>query len=178
MSVFKSITIQGAEYNFEHLVPITIEVTAGKDAQARTYKVLVNFSCHCFTQELDDQIHTPDYHYVHENERRAFCPVRYELSRGLPDIIREIGNKRVYFTWERNYVYIEQVDDQGEVVPYTIFFDVKRGNKGVADVVMTIVSAYAKPGMARQASPIRFPMLIAKTARGEKPTISKPGGIR
>jgi hypothetical protein len=176
VSTFRPIIIQGTTYEFGHLVPMTITVTVGKEAEARDYSVLVNFSCHCFTDTLDPAIHTPHYH--HDGERRAFSHSRYTQSLGLPDIIRAIGNRRVYFTFQNNYVLIETVDEAGESVPYTVFFDLKRGTKGVANVVMTIASAYVKRDMTPSASPIRFHTLVAKIARGEKPTVSQPQKIR
>jgi hypothetical protein len=75
-------------------------------------------------------------------------------------------------------LHTKTVTQDGEKVPYTVFFDMKKGTKGVADVVMTISSAYVKEGMTQRASPIRFRTLVAKVAKGEKPTISIPQKIR
>jgi hypothetical protein len=178
LSSFKPITIQGVTYAFEHLAQMTINVAVGKDDAARTFSVLINFSCHCFTDTLDVAVHTPDYHYFHGSERRAFSHSRFERSRTLPAIMEAIDNKRVYFTNQNNYVLIEIVDAAGVKVPYTVFFDMKKGRKGIADVVMTVASAYEKPGMTTKAPTIRFHTLVAKTARGEKPTPTQPQRIK
>lgn len=170
MSAFKSIKIRGTTYGFDHLLPLTIEVAADKDDPSRKLTVLINFSCHCFTDALDKATHTPDYHYIHEGDERAFSLARYQHSLSLPDILKAIENKRVYFTHEKSFVLVETIDEAGAKVPYTVFLDVKKGNKRGIDVVVSIVSAYAKPDMTSWASPIRFKTLVWKIHRGEKPT--------
>jgi hypothetical protein len=178
VTVYKSITIKGATYGFDHLVPMKIDVGVGSGADARTLSVLINFSCHCFTDKLDPGVHTPDYHYIHEGDQRAFSHSRYTHSLGLPDILKAIERRRVYFTRQSNYVLVETVDENGVKVPYTVFFDVKKGSKGGADVVMTVVSAYVKPDMTTSAPTIRFATLVGKTFRGEKPTATSPQQIK
>lgn len=179
MTIFKSITIQGVTYDFYHLVPLTIDVTVAKGKQdERTFKVLVNFGCHCFTEEHDAARHTPDYRYAHNGELRAFCPDRYARSLGLPGIIQGAASRPVFITRQNNYMMVEMITEAGAKVPYTIFFDVERGKKGVADVVMTVVSAYDKPGLVDKAPKIGFSTLVAKTFKGEKVTPTTPQGIK
>ncbi len=175
MTTFKSITIQGVTYDFAHLGPMTIDVTVSKGKpDEKTFSVLVNFGCHCFTEEHDPAIHTPDYRYEHEKELRAFCPNRYARSQGLRDIITGIGNRPVFITLQNNYMLVEMITDAGVSVPYTIFFSMEKGKKRTADVVMTVVSAYDKPGLADKAPKVGFATLVAKTAKGEKVTLTAP----
>lgn len=179
MTSFKSITIQGVTYDFSHLVPLTIDVTVAKGKKdERTFKVLVNFGCHCFTEEHDPARHTPDYRYHHDGELRAFCHARYARSQALPGVIQGAARRPVFITRQNNYMMIEMITDAGVKVPYTIFFSVERGKKGVADVVMTVVSAYDKPGLVDKASKIGFGTLVAKTYKGEKVTPTTPQNVK
>ncbi|MGD9668848.1 MAG: hypothetical protein AB7U75_07275 [Hyphomicrobiaceae bacterium] len=174
MTTFKSIKIKGTVYDFAHLEPITLDVTIGQGDKAETFRVLVNFGCHCFTTTYDAAVHTPDYRYTHGSELRAFCPERYAYSKGLPDILNGIGNKKVFFTWENNFLHVELIVEEGQSIQYAIFFDLKRGTKGKAHVIMTVVSAYEKPELTDRLSAIKFHTLVAKTARGEKISIPNP----
>jgi hypothetical protein len=175
VTIFKSITIQGVTYDFNHLMPMTLAVTvrAGKPDE-KTFSVLVNFGCHCFTEEHNPDTHTPDYRYEHDGEVRAFCQHRYARSQGLPGIINGVGNRPVFITQQNNYMLVEMTTHDGATVPYTIFFSMERGKKGRADVVMTVVSAYDKPAVTDKAPKVKFGTLVAKTSRGEKVTPTTP----
>jgi hypothetical protein len=87
MPHFKPKTIRGVFYDLAHVDPMRFIVNHND----KTFAVKVIFSCHCFTEELDPAIHTPDYHYVHETERRAFSVMRYDLSKQLPALISSLG---------------------------------------------------------------------------------------
>jgi hypothetical protein len=178
LSGFKPITIQGTTYDFAHLAPLTLVIPIGDGDKRQEFKVLFTFGCHCFTETLDEERHTPDYHVHHDGETRAFCIHRYTRSLELVRIINGIGNKKVYFTYQTSFMLIELINEAGQTVTYTVFLEPKRGTKAVADVVVRVVSAYDKAEMPKKAATIKFHTLVAKVARGEKPTPPSPHHIK
>ena len=170
MAHFKAKTVRGIIYDLAHLDPFQFDVTYND----KVFIVRIIFSCHCFTEELDPAIHTPDFHYVHETERRAFSIVRYELSKQLPTIITSSGTITVYHSNIGNYFLLRQNAAVAHPGTYVVFFKVSRATKeNEFDVVMNVQSAYLKPNMADWASPIKFSTLLDFTARGQKPPQGK-----
>lgn len=169
MAVFRPITIRGRRYDFEHLEPIELDITAGSGGKSpKTFRVLVNFGCHCFTEEYDVTKHAREDRYMHEDEYRAFCPIRYEHSKNLPEVVKALGKKNAYVTQQSNYMIVQRRTEAGATIRYAIFFTVEKGPKHGADVVVTIASAYDKPKLTRIAPCINFSTLVAKTHKGEK----------
>ena len=116
----------------------------------------MNFSCHCFSEAHDPAIHTPDLIYRHEGDVRAFQRSRFDLSLRLPDIIRQVPNRKVFFSRETNYLTVETVDQHGKKVTYTVFFDLKRARLEGHDLVMTVESAYVKEELPKHLDKISF----------------------
>lgn len=162
MAHFKAKTLNGVTYDLSHLNPRTVALTHnGSD-----YRVLVEFGCHCFTEDTEDW-HQPDRHYYHLGERRSFCTRRHDYSRRLPQIIANLPGKTVYFGNQLNYLVMRNTDLLGNGPPYLVFFKVeKMKRKKRGDVFMFVQSAYAKPNMIDRASPVSFSELIEATANG------------
>ncbi|MGZ7246689.1 hypothetical protein ACXWO4_11565, partial [Streptococcus pyogenes] len=73
------------------------------------------FSNHCFSESLSDNPNSE--HVVIDNTKdkeRVFCPIRYELSKTLPNLIKSLNEESVK-VWEtaarRNWCYTIQIDD-------------------------------------------------------------------
>jgi hypothetical protein len=67
----------------------------------------VAFANHCYTKQFIDGDHDPEQIILTEakNRHRIFCPIRYELSHRLPDLIKVLPNSKVHQTpQQRNYV--------------------------------------------------------------------------
>jgi hypothetical protein len=162
MAFFKSKTIRGITYDLDHLDPFCFSLSIGDKQRV----VSVRFGCHCFTEAIKEH-HTPDFHYLHQGERRAFSIDRHALSKALPNIIARLGARSVYFSQARSYFILRDNPAPAFTGPYLVFFHtIKAKAKGV-DVLMNIESAYMKPGMADRASPVKFTTLIEKTALGQ-----------
>lgn len=175
MAHFKAKTVRGILYDLAHLDPLQFDVSHND----KTFTVRVVFSCHCFTEELNTATHTPDFHYVHETERRAFSVVRYELSKQLPSLITSMGSVTVYHSNIGNYFLLRQNAAVAHLGTYVVFFNVIRATKdNTFDVVMNVQSAYLKPNMADWASPIKFTTLLDFTSRGQKPPQGTPMKIK
>jgi hypothetical protein len=180
MAVFRPITFRGTRYDFEHLEPMELEVkeTSSGKSPKKILRVLVNFGCHCFTEEYDVKKHTWEDRYVHEDERRAFSPIRYERSKNLREFVKGLGNKTAYVTRQNNYVTVQRSREAGATTRYAIFFTVEKGPQDGADVIVTIASAYDKPNLTRTAPCINFSTLVAKTHKRERVQPATPSYIR
>jgi len=167
-SFFKSKTIKGQVYDLSHLNPFQFSL----EGMEGTYTIEVIFSCHCFTEAVGNQ-HTPDFHYTHKGEKRAFCISRHGLSIALPSMITSLGKQSVYWNNRGNFFFWRNQAITGTNIPYLVFFDTirSRGKNGV-DVVMNVESAHLKPNMTQSAAPIKFANLIEAKATGKA---IKPG---
>jgi hypothetical protein len=114
---FKKKITQGQSYDLSHLDPFSFELQDGE----QTFKVGVDFTCHCFTEALT-QAHSPDFHYMHNGEKRAFSIARHSLSLRLPGMVTTLGNKSVYHSEQGNFFFLRDVNAS----PYLVFFDLFR----------------------------------------------------
>ncbi len=161
--------IAGVTYDLRHLNPFMISVTPAEGSL--TYLVAVRFGCHAFTREWKGD-ETPDFRFNNGSEVRCFCPVRHQLSRHLPDIVRRTASTggRAYFDAKHNYLLIDRLPElEG---PYAVFFTMERSKHPMADVAMFVISAYEKKRLPRNIPKITFTTLVAKHARGER--VRKP----
>ena len=160
MPVFKPKRIKGVTYALDHLDPFQFALANGDDS----FTVEVHFSCHCFTEDIGPH-HTPDLHYTHNGERRAFDMVRYGHSKLLPGLIASLGNRSVYYTKQVNYFFLRDLPNVDGA--YVVFFDPAKAKKKGVDVLINIQSAYCKPGMTDRAAPVKFTTLVEATAKNK-----------
>ena len=142
---WKSFNYGGIEYGLTHIHPFEWEYTAPAATKRpeRTYRLQVTFSMHTFTRGLMPDEHVPDLLYRDNREVRAFDFLRYELSKKLPEIVRELGDRRCYHTHHGNFFTIELVGEDGQLNDYEIYFKVSRSStKGWLNLY--IESAYIR----------------------------------
>ena len=155
---------RGVVYRFAHLA--NFEFSLALDAQASVSIALqVQFSAHCFSERFDAALHQPEHRYSYAGELRAFDLERYQLSLQLPDLIRSLGQRKVNFTRENNYLLVEHVDMQNVRQQYVVFFDLKRAKAGRA-LQLFVQTAYVKTALPRSLDTIRFRILAAAIWEG------------
>lgn len=118
-----------SQHNIAHLAPFTFQVVRPAEGTKAGWKIDVeaSFSWHCFTREPEPN---EDVHKVRRGrELRCFCPKRYSYSFKLPEIIKELANRKVSLTGKGNYIRIELIDEAGEVVEYAIYFQLSKTGK-------------------------------------------------
>ena len=174
MSFFKNKKIDGQIYDVSHLDPFTFSLAVGADR----FTIAVEFSCHCFTQKLDPTRHSPDLHYQHGIELRAFDIDRHGLSLMLPNKIRTFGNRTVYHTKHGSFFFLNDHRTPQGNIPYVGFFRAFRPKKQGIDVRLYIDSAYLKSGMTQWASPVKFTTLIAAIAKNRALKTGQPRQIK
>lgn len=175
MAYFKDKKFEGIEYSMAHLEPFSFSI-AHENFQ---YRVRVEFSHHCFTEEALDW-HRPDRRYDYNNDPRSFCKIRYGFSTRLPNIVRGLTGKTVYVGQYGNYFVMRNTDLLGNGPPYLVFMDTTRlRNRKLGDVKLYVQSAYSKANMVAVGQPINFDLLIASTfssvpvTPGKKVTIKR-----
>lgn len=163
MRDFPKITVQGAEYVFDHLRPHSFTIVSN----GTIYAVEVVYSCHVFTEARSAQT-TPDLFYTHDGEERAFCPIRYEMSLSLSNLIATHDARNVYLSNRENYFIV----NAGKPQSYYVFFEAmqvtkSRLKKGI-DVILHVRSAHFRVNEIKQAPAIKLTTLVQLTATGQK----------
>ncbi|CAV17315.1 hypothetical protein [Vibrio atlanticus] len=156
---WRGFTIDGQFYCLAHLQKKTIEV----EIDSASVKLHLSYSGHCFT---DDKENGP---IILPRENRYWCHDRYELSKGLPDMIEQglISSYAIpHFAGKNNeqYHYMEAFD-------YAIFFTVRKPNNTTNELNLRIASAYpvetwGKGSMPR-GSAKRVSWILSKRLKGE-----------
>lgn len=170
---WKSFTHEAIEYDLEHIHPFEFEFTAPAAARRpeRIYKLQVLFSMHTFTRGLKQDEYVPDLLYRDNREVRAFDFLRYELSKKLPDIVKQLGERRCYHTNHGNFFTIELVDENDQQNDYEVYFKLSRANrKGWLNLF--IESAYVRDDEHHSTQPkkrkIRFQVIAYNVMQGRK----------
>lgn len=156
-------------YELQHLHPFQMAVTLeakGKHLQ-RDVTVHVSFSLHCFTRarQSDDP---QSAWYGDDREVRTFCTERFQLSHGLPDIVRTLPGRRCGLAKNDNFLTI---DLPKEGLRYGVFFNVRRlKSAGPNSVELVVQSAYAlDPEKSLPPSqPVTFATILGKALSGAK----------
>ncbi|WP_219640143.1 hypothetical protein, partial [Vibrio cholerae] len=87
-------------------------------------------------------------------DERYFCVTRYELSKGLPDLIRSLLDSNPYFLktfFERReqFFYVEQ---HYKNETYRVFLEITKPTKNYADIRIDVRSAYHEEAYAKPVS--------------------------
>lgn len=142
----------GQSYDLTHLHPFDLDIVqpASGDKPANTYQSEVIFSIHCFTRNKKDGERVGlDRMYSDTRESRVFCPDRYELSRLLPDFVRNID--KGLDTGKGNFLTFKAMNSSGVAIEYTVFFTLSRSSKIKGTLNFYINSAYPQdPGLRKK----------------------------
>jgi len=159
MNKFIDIYYENNCYNLEHLNPFYYEfIQKGNNNDDKKYKCLVDFSDHCFTTKQNSIEGT-----------RVFCPIRHELSKKLPEIIKNMHTQKVFFTSAQDkFVKIHDFNTSQE---YEVYFSLKKSNDAKCDIYMFINSAYIRDLEKKinfRRKPISFFTIIHNTIINKK----------
>ena len=163
----------GQVCDLSHLHPLryALVLDARPGLPARVVDVRVAFSAHTFTRGClisED----PDYHYSSgPRDLRKFCPDRYELSKRLPDVVRQLDGRKCFFADRDNYLIVELPESLPPGFEYWVFFDV-RGVEDPDAVLVFIQSAYVGDGTklrrGRKGQKVGFRVLVNKALGGTR----------
>lgn len=157
--------VEEVELDFSHLEPLElICVTESRPGGAR---ISVRFSNHCFSEAHDAEKHAGQVVIADGGKQRAFCPVRYKLSLGLPDLVKALPESHVYLTPEANFVRV-QIAEEGE---YRMYFNIRKAGADGFDLRMYVESAYRPDEdvlATHRMQKVRFKVLVDKLLKNEK----------
>ena len=115
----------GTVYDLSHLDPSVVQyIQPGTDTvAAKVYNVNVIYTQHCFTRDIP-RSGAYDQTLAHKDgkEVRLFDGGRWELSKRQPGIVRALTERTCRHAKENNFVTVEAVTEDGDVLEYDIFF--------------------------------------------------------
>ena len=143
---FAPLAIGGELIDLTHLEPFTFEIDSKK--AKKVLKVHVTFSTHCFSRKYKAETHPAgDPMIDHDSPRpRTFCPIRYRLSKQLPELILGLNHPKCSVTqtgMRRNWVYTIKIEDPSG--PYYVFFEISKAvqeGRQKQDLTLVVESAY------------------------------------
>lgn len=156
-------------YDLSHLHPQTFRFERPADGNkvAERYTVDVVFSAHCFTRDpRPGESYDRNLIYQGSGELRIFDSRRYNLSKLLPAIIRDLPNKKIRQNGAHKFFTIDVILEDGKSVEYDIFFKVKKAERrGCLEMILE--SAFVRDpsyDSTRPAGrPIRFWIILHNT---------------
>lgn len=144
MGAWQNFEVDGQLYDLSHLDNFNFSHTrhATGAHPAKTTRFLVSFSHHCFTSHIGDK---DNWLYPYANGKpRYFCPKRNELSKQIPQILRDVATndvylKKTFIEHREQFYYLERNLDN---IDYRLFIEVSKANKPFADIRLKVASAY------------------------------------
>lgn len=177
---------QGGAYPLCHLHPFRFEVAFDGNAKypALEVDVHVGFAMHTFTRTGvagDDEA----YAYKDHREKRMFDLERYQYSKLLPAIVRELAQRKCYHAKHQNFLTVELPGDAPAGAEYHVFFLVtdcpeetkKTGKPCVRLIIQSayLVQAGGQVPRGRREQPIGFRVLINRAlGLSQPPKKAKP----
>lgn len=143
-SPFPHDAVDAGDINVAHLKPHVETWTLPK---GEPVKVLIGYSCHCWTSQHDPAYHRGELRIMDGIRARVCDMVRLEASTELPGLIRSLDRHRIYVTAsERNYGAYNTAFVAPDGLAYTAYFIIRQ-DKGRFDGVrhklrLTVESAY------------------------------------
>ena len=160
--------VADTDVDVEHLAPFVI---VGALPKGEEIKILIEFASHCWTEDYDTARHERRLKIMDHKRPRAFDPDRYELSRSLAGIIRELPGQKCYITpAERNYMSFDSRVRLPNGEDYRVFFSIKnkkgKWNRVRYRLELFVESAYPTkdPKLGSETS---FPNIVSHALRGE-----------
>jgi len=168
---FQHVVYRGNHWDLSHLDPFAFFVEI---AENKRIVVMVIFSCHCFTHKYkhDDRLEIPqDELYNTHNETRVLNEERYSFSRNLLlQIVKQLDKRHITVADSgRNFVTIEQLDQNGNNFFYGVFFEVERGKRRGGHIMLRVQTAYPLNALNKRlksARKVRFAVLIKAVFEG------------
>lgn len=166
MPYWSELIVEDVAIDLSHLEPFEFTILPlGLDGSAT---ISVRFHDHCFSETYDQTKHQS---FIRTNqsatgELRAFDSARYELSKRLPEIIRQMDGQKIASTREGNMVKITLQNGQ----TYPVFFTMRRAGKRRVELFVVSAYAWSKQTAPATTGTMKFNVAVAKVLKGEKPT--------
>lgn len=173
---FEGVHYRGAALDLQHLDAFALKVDPGLGIEI---DVVILFSCHCFTISFKrdgrgEALVPADEVFDNGRERRVLCLKRYEHSKILPRVIKELGARtiQVAATDRQSFVTFEVLDaNDGSKHRYAVYFEVTRDKRRKKRLILHVQSAYVPDQLTKRqekAGKVSFTVLLRKAYLGEK----------
>lgn len=176
--------LNGVSFDLSHLNPMKAKTVAKLRATEAKVAVQVEFSCHCWSRlPFSGEVIAPAYFVADGSKEfprnRVFCKARYELSRELPRIIRNLleSGGHIHKTSRKNVVRIDFIVPVVAGVPDVKYFVFMKLEKRTPDgaqkhVRIFVESAYSENALYAKVDygkPFSFAELIGDCWEGRYP---------
>ncbi|WP_374589904.1 hypothetical protein [Novosphingobium sp.] len=143
----KPFSLDGIEYSFVHLAPFEVTVPA-KEPLAAPAVLRVTFSHHVFSEKWNPSKHAPSHEFTVDGEKRAFCPLRYQCSHQIRQIVEYNIAGKAFESRDSNGVLRHLFYGEIDGVQFPVFFNLRKADRipGI-DGILHIISAYKKPDL-------------------------------
>jgi len=178
-SVWDGDRIDAARIEVPHLAPHVMTFDIGAAGKPDAVRVLVRYSCHCWSSGWDDGLPSAEFRIMDGNRERAFDRARFDASLQLPALIGALPEIQVYVTRsERNYGCYRAARLDGTREAYTAYFTV-RPRKGRFDgvrhaLLLQVESAYQRVQPENGGSRTGLRAAIAAARRGKVVRYRRP----
>lgn len=173
---FEGVYYRGEALDLQHLDAFALKVDPGLGVEI---DVVILFSCHCFTVSFKrdgrgEALVPVDEVFDNGRERRVLCLKRYEHSKILPRVIKELGARtiQVAATDRQNFVTFEVLDAlEGTKHRYAVYFEVTKDKRRKKRLILHVQSAYVPDQLTKRqekAGKVSFTVLLRKAYLGEK----------
>lgn len=169
---FQQVVYRGNHWDLSHLDPFAFFLEL---EQNRRIVVMVIFSCHCFTHNpkhdgRKEEI-PQDELYKTQNETRVLNEDRYNLSKQLLlQIVKQLDGRHITVADAgRNFVTVEQLDQNGNTVYYGVFFEVEKSRHRGGHLILRVQTAYTLNSLNKRiksARKVRFAVLMKAVFEG------------
>lgn len=173
---FDGVSYRGNPLDLRHLDAFALRVDPGIGFEV---DVVILFSCHCFSVSFKrdgrGELDVPaDEVFDNGRERRVICMTRYEHSKRLPAIVKELHTRtiQVAAVERQNFVTFEVLGAHDEVLyRYAVFFEVNKDKRRKRRLLLHVQSAYVPEQVTKRqtkAGKVNFLTLLRKAYLGEK----------
>jgi hypothetical protein len=148
----------GSDYDLAHLQPFERRLITPKGVGI---PVTLRFSYHCATDKMGRRdLGSRVREEARPAEERYFCPVRWFLSRRLPDTVRDLDAKRLASVPGYQWLYAERIP--GISLPWVVWIKVL---PGMDKLVVAMESAYLAGSPPKGGTPETFRFIVEQTRR-------------
>ena len=150
--------VLGSEiYDLAHLTAHYVEYLDDRiENKPITYKFIVTYSFHCFTEKLDDigEEESQSLMYDAPRESRHFNFERYYLSKELPNIILSLSQKSTFVchAGHGKFASVKILNSNGIEIDYFVVFTVFKESKKLRLHVQSAYPKYEPMGRVKKVS--------------------------
>ena len=152
-----------------HLAPHILTVILPR---GDSVNILVEYSCHCWTEEFDTAAHAGQMQIIDGKYLRAFCPHRFAASVDIATLLTTLPQNRLYLTLaDRNYGTYNATMMQPDGTAYRAFFtlhsDKGRFNGIRHKLRLFVESAYHRP-QPEDGQKVNIAVIVGQALKGKK----------